>query len=159
MPTLKDLINQKLIETIFPNVTENQPSANYNFFHTSVSKSNSTIQKRVNITTVDENNNEKHLTTDEIIKIYPLENHTMYEALITVLQRQNILDTFYFLTLVTPDNKMLNCDFFDTTQITGNNLKDKAYENTTLKQAKQTFTNNEDIKALHSFIKIIRSIN
>ena len=57
MSTLKDLINQKLIETILPNVTENQPSANYNFFHTSVSKSNSTIQKRVNITTVDENNN------------------------------------------------------------------------------------------------------
>ena len=113
------------------------------------------------ILNIDENNKDVNIIKDEIIKIFPIGKHTMYEALITISRHQDnqtdLINTFYFLILVTPDNNIFNCDFFDITQISGTNIsEDDKYEKFVLEQAKQIITKEEDIKALKIFIKTIR---
>ena len=67
------------------------------------------------------------------------------------------LGVFYFLFMITPDNRVLNCEFFDTEGISGvNSAEDDAYEMATLSRAKREFDNISDVVALREFIKKVR---
>lgn len=154
-------INEKLLESIFPDIAGNGQANIYNLFRTLAERSDSRIERKSNMSIVDENNQKIDIIKDEIIKIYPIGKHFIYEALITLSQEQdnqdNFIDTFYFLIMITPDNNIFNCDFFDITQISGTNIsEDDKYVKLVLEQARQTITKDEDIKAFETFIKIIR---
>ena len=148
------------MESVFDDITETVKSDNYAFFHTLAGKLKSTIERKSTLSILDENNEPVDILKEEIIKIYPLDKHSMYEAVITFSKKQKkqteIVDSFYFLVLVTPDNDMFNCDFFDITQISGNPIEDDNYEKVVLNQAQKLITKEEDLKALKFFIKMIR---
>lgn len=161
MVNLYNEISRKLLETLFSDISGNKQADDYTFFRTLAETSKSAIKRQSNISIVDENNKDVNIIKDEIIKIFPIGKHTMYEALITISRHQDnqtdLINTFYFLILVTPDNNIFNCDFFDITQISGTNIsEDDKYEKFVLEQAKQIITKEEDIKALKIFIKTIR---
>ena len=158
---LKDVINQNILSTIYSEIKEANKDK-YRISPDVISKDTiSTIKRRTNMVIADENNNPKDIEKNEVIKVYPLGDYNMYETLVTLASKQSgteeILDTFYFLILVTPDNRILNCKFVDLTLLTDKNIEEcNKYEALVLNEAKNTFAKPEDVHALQYFIKLVR---
>jgi hypothetical protein len=160
---LKDVINQNILNTIYSEIKEANKDK-YRMSPDVISKDSiSTIKRKISMMIAGENNTPKDIEKNEVIKVYPLGDYSMYETLVTLTSKQvdteEILDTFYFLILVTPDNRILNCKFVDLTLLTGRNIEEcDKYEALIMNEAENTFTNTEDVQAFQSFIKLIREI-
>ncbi len=158
MVCLKDEINKILYNMLFSDIREKKYINNDEVLNSFSKKRPITITRKSNLVVGNEN---KELINNEIIKIFPIDEHVMYEVLISLSEMKdktpNLIDTFYFLLLVTPENKVLNCDFFDSTELKGNNsVEDGNYIKNVLEKAKGEFENIKDVMALENFIENVR---
>ena len=145
MPTLSENITKKILAMGFSDITEKNTFDKNIVFNTISENTTVTIEANSILEMVNEDNETNNLYKNEVIIIYPLDEYTMYETLITLKNEQNgnweIIDVSYSLILVTPDNRKIDCDFFDTTNITGNNkIIDNKYKNDILDIAKTKFS-------------------
>ena len=113
------------------------------------------------ISSTDSDGNPKQINKNEKIIIYKMDDYAMFETLLTYTSNDNpnehIVPPSYSLVLVTPYERTLDCDFFDTSKITGNDIEnDDKYEQQTIDEAGKRFSNKKDIEALSSYIKYIR---
>ena len=158
---LKDEINKNILKTISAEILD-LSSDELGIYADMIPKDSiSTVEKKTNLDFVDENNERKELLKKEIIKIYPIDDYNIYETLVTLTtthnNREEILDSFYFLIMVTSDNRMLNCKFIDLS-VFSEKSQDECdnYQNIILDEAKNYSFTAEDTKALQKFIELIR---
>lgn len=99
----------------------------------------------------------------ETVICYPLGKYVMYESLFTLRPEEENPEVAafraeYLLVMLAPDGRLLDCSFFDTSKITGKNpAADDEYERQVLSAAAACQQNEEDMKALQNFVKLIRS--
>ena len=161
MASLNEEMKKKLYELLLTNVTEKKYVAGDDVLDAFLQKMPITISKRAKMVFEDENKETSEIVREENVKIVHIGEYIMYEALFNLFQIKDNVDSslgvFYFLFMITPDNRVLNCEFFDTGCISGvNSAEDDAYEMATLSRAKREFDNISDVVALREFIKKVR---
>ena len=161
MASLNEEMKKKLYELLLANVVEKKYVAGNDVLEGFLDKKPIAISKRANMVFEDEHKETAEIIREENVKIVHLGEYIMYEALFNLFQIKDNVDSslgvFYFLLMISPDNRVLNCDFFDTEMISGvNSAEDDAYEMATLSRAKSEFNNIGDVVALREFIKKVR---
>lgn len=158
---LKDDINKNILKTILSEISNINNNKNIVPSDIISNKSISTVEKNITVEFVDDNNEIKKALRKEIIKIYPIDNYNMYEVLVTISTLQDsikdISDAFYTLVMLTPNNKMINCEFIDLSLFSEKSSEEcDNYQNVILNEAKKYISDAKDIEALKSFIELFR---
>lgn len=154
----KDVINGKMITMALADVTGHYSLDKTDIYALLPEVKQIRVEKKSKLVFEDNAGKKQVIDCKEIIISYELGEYGMFETFFETIPEESSPipgQVEYSLLLVSPDGRKMDCGFFDTTRIKGDE-SDEIYIRDIKAQAEQKFGNAEDADALMLFVSMVR---